>query len=108
MVTVKPVASETVSLPVTTWMLRALDGVFPAIVTGTIMLVRVAAVGAPAVTPVPLKVTTELLLKWVMAPAIVTGRSVWPACRLDGVCDRMGVPLAYIAPVDVLPEMETW
>ena len=71
-VTVKPLLSVTTSLPVVTVMFRAPAVAAPVIDTGTVRLVAVAAVGVPAVTPVPLNVTTEAVVKCVKLPVIVT------------------------------------
>jgi hypothetical protein len=70
--TVNALARATVSGPVITWIPCTPNGAVAAIATGTVRLVAVAAVGAPAVTPVPLKVTAELRLKCVKFPVMVT------------------------------------
>src|SRR5580658_8777387 len=72
-VTVKPLFSVTACAPAVTVTLVAPRTVAAAIDTGTVMLVAVAAVGAPAVTPALPNVTAELLLNAVKFPVIVTG-----------------------------------
>ena len=64
-VTVNALASVTVSAPDTTWLPCAPSAALAVIVTGTDRLVAVAVVGTPAVTPLPLKVTTDAAVKCV-------------------------------------------
>jgi hypothetical protein len=71
--TVNPFASVTTSAPVVTVTLVAPSVAATVIDTGTVRLVTVAAVGAPAATAPLAKVTTEELLKWVKFPVMVTG-----------------------------------
>ena len=83
-----------------------------AMVTGTVRLVAVAAVGVPAETPVPLKVTAELVEKWVKLPEIVTERleaPCWPELGLT--CVMTGVPaetVKALARETVSAPVTTW
>ncbi len=73
------------------------SGAVPATVTGTVRLVEVAAVGVPAVTPVPLKVTTEPVVKWVKFPVIVTETALAPCAPVFGfTCVIAGVPAVTV------------
>jgi hypothetical protein len=68
--------------------------------TGTVRLVAVAAMGAPAVTPALAKVTAEELLKCVKVPVIVTGMLVAPCGPVLGfTCVTTGVPAVTAKPL---------
>jgi hypothetical protein len=96
-VTVKALASDTVSAPLTTWIPCAPAAAPAAIVTGTVRLVAVAAVGVPAVIPVPLYVTTDAVVKCVKFPLIVTDRLLCPCCPVFGfTCVIAGVPAVTV------------
>ncbi len=77
-VTVNAFASVVTSVPVVTVTLVAPNVAAAVIDTGTVRPVRVAAVGAPAVTAPLAKVTTEEVLKCVKLPVMVTGTLLAP------------------------------
>jgi len=52
---------------------RTVGAAFAVIVTLTVMLLTLAVSGAVAVTPAPLNVTTDELVKFVELPVIVSG-----------------------------------
>src|SRR5579884_1925791 len=98
--TVKPLFSVTTSAPLVTVTLVAPSAAAAVIDTGTVRLVAVAAVGAPAVTAPLAKVTTDVLLKCVKLPVIVTGTFVapcWPEFGLT--CVITGVPAFTVKPL---------
>src|SRR5438874_488952 len=67
--------------------------------TGTVMLVVVADVGAPAVTAALLNVTTDELLKCVKFPVIVTGTLLAPCDPVLGLKSVMtGIPAFTVNP----------
>jgi hypothetical protein len=67
--------------------------------TITVRVVAVTALGALAVTPVPLKVTTEAAVKCVKLPVIATGRLLCPCCPLFGfTIVSTGVPFVTVNP----------
>ena len=103
--TVKALSKVTNSEPVVTVTLRAPSVALP-MVTFTVRLVAVAAVGALAATAAPLKVTTDALLKWVKLPVMVTAKPVCPCWPLLGLADnRTGVPAVTVKP---LVSVSTW
>jgi len=69
------------SVPVVTVTSRAPTAAFATMLTFTVMLVAVTDVGAVTVMAVPLKFTTDALLKWVKEPVMVMGRFCCPAVR---------------------------
>ena len=76
-VTVKPWVSVTTSVPVVTVTFVAPSAAAPVMLTFTVRLVAVGVpVGALAVTAILPKVTTELVLKCVKLPVMVTGMFV--------------------------------
>src|SRR5207253_3159631 len=85
--TVKPLLSATTSAPLVTVTLVAPRVAAAAIDTGTVMLVPVAAVGAPAVMPAPLNVTIDAAVKCVKFPVINTGTAVVPCRPLLGLIE---------------------
>src|SRR5580658_3221188 len=82
--TVNPFARVTISAPVVTVTLVAPSEAAAVIEIGTVRLVRVANVGAAAVTAPLANVTTDEVLKWVKFPVIVTGTLLAPCWPLLG------------------------
>src|SRR5690242_19221524 len=98
--TVKPLFSVTISAPLVTVTLVAPKAAAVVIDTGTVRLLAVAAVGAPAVTAPLANVTTEVLVKWVKLPVIVTGKFVAPCWPVFGFTWLItGVPADTVKPL---------
>jgi hypothetical protein len=99
-------ARVTISAPVVTVTPVAPSDAAAVIETGTVRLVSIAALGAPAVTALLAKVTTEDVLKCVKFPVIVTGTLLAPCCPVFGlIWVTTGVPASTVKP---LVNVSTW
>ena len=100
-VTANAPVKVTTSPPVVTVTLVAPSEAATVIDTGTVRLVAVAVLGAPAVTALLANVTTDELLKCVNWPVIVTDKLVWPCGPEFGLTDNnTGVPAVTVKPLD--------